>query len=53
MDDDDLDTDTPLEVPKCPDCGAEIGAELHRCKPEPPPADEVGELYRETGDPGA
>ena len=41
----------------CPDCGAELDDDLHRCRPEPVPADEPAadpaELYRELGEAGA
>jgi len=36
---DDLDDATPPYV-VCPDCGVELGDELHRCRPEPDPADD-------------
>ena len=45
MDDD----DTVLDYPTCPDCGAELGDELHRCRPEPEPADEPAADLRKEG----
>jgi len=52
-----VDDDATMPVIVCPDCGAELGDELHRCRPEPEPADDPAadpaELYRELGEAGA
>jgi hypothetical protein len=55
MTDADDDTDE-LPVAVCPDCGAVIGGDPHRCRPEPPPADEepdLDALFTDTGEAGA
>ena len=45
-------SDTPLDVPKCCDCGEEIGDALHRCTPEVAAADDIGEMFTDTGGEG-
>jgi hypothetical protein len=50
--DDDADTD---ELSVCPDCGAVLGGDPHRCTPEPRPADEadLDALFTDVGEAGA
>jgi hypothetical protein len=54
--DDDRPGDDTDELPVCPDCGAVLGGDPHRCTPEPQPADEAddpADLFTDLGEAGA